>query len=59
MDRCKPSHWSVCITALNSVETKKPGDTLRDVEVKALAEMLADRLEELKSGKVCQTLTDL
>ena len=59
MHRCKPSHWSVCITALKSVEAKKPGHTLRDVEAKALAETLADRLEELKAGKVCQTLTDL
>ena len=59
MHRCKPSHWSVCITALKSVEAKKPGHTLRDVEAKALAGTLPDRLEELKAGKVCQTLKDL
>ena len=29
------------------------------MEAKALAETLADRLEELKAGKVCQILTDL
>ena len=59
LHRWKPSHWSVSITALKSVEAKKPGDKLRDVQAKALAETLADRLEELKAAKVCQTLTDL
>ena len=44
---------------MQSVETKKPGDTLRDVKAKALAETLADRLEELKAGKLGNTLTNL
>ena len=44
---------------MQSVEAKRPGDTLRDVEAQALAETLADRLEELKAGKVGNTLTNL
>ena len=44
---------------MQSVEAKKPGDTLRDVEAEAFAETLADRQEELKAGKVGETLTDL
>ena len=48
---------------MQSVEAKKPGDTLRDEEAqpphRALAESLADCLEELRGGKVGQTLTDL
>ena len=44
---------------MKTVEAKKPGDTLRDVEAEALAETLADRPEELKAAKVGQTLTDL
>ena len=44
---------------MQSVEAKKPGDTLRDVEAEAFAETLADRLEKLKARKVGETLTDL
>ena len=44
---------------MQSLEAKKPSDTLRDVEAQALAETLAHRLEELKTGKVGETLTDL
>ena len=44
---------------MQSVEAKKPGDTLRDVQAKALAETLAVRLEELKAAKVGDTLTNL
>lgn len=39
-----------CITAL-----KKPGDTMRNMEIEALV----DELAEVKSGKVGQTLSDL
>ena len=41
------------------VETKTSGDTLRDVEPKVLVETLANRLKELKAGKIGDTLTDL
>ena len=48
---------------MQSVEAKKPGDTLRKVDAqpphRALAESLADWQEELKAGKVGETLTDL
>ena len=41
------------------VKAKTPGDTLRDVYAKVLAETLARRLEELNAGKVGETVTDL
>ena len=45
--------------SLAEVKAKNQGDTLRYVEVAALAEKLADRLAAVKAWKVGETLTDL
>ena len=44
--------------SLPEVETEKRGDTLRDLQAKALAATLANRLAEVKAGKVGKTLMD-
>ena len=44
--------------SLAEVEAEKRGDTLRDLEAKALADTMADRLAEVKYGKVGKTLND-
>ena len=38
--------------SLAEVKAEKQGDTLRDLEAKALADTLADRLAEVKYGKL-------
>ena len=41
------------------VDAETAGDTLRDVEAKALPNTLADMVEEVKAGKFGKALTDL
>ena len=44
---------------LAEVEAKQQGNRVRDVQPKAFSDTLSDRLDEVKVGKVGETLTDL
>lgn len=46
-------------TLHHSLAEVEDGDTLLDVEAEALPYTLADRVAEVKAGKVGETLTDL
>ena len=45
--------------SLPEVKDQTPPNTLRDMDAKALANTLADRVAEVKADKVGETLTDV